>query len=126
MQSKRAPDPGTVTSEPSPRQRSACGGSFRRLLAGMLCFSILTVSGCGGCRPDGDMTKAEREAEAKKKLEELKKKKKKKPDFEPPQVEVRPGLPGERPKSVKPGHWISGFKSSRRITSTSWAILTRV
>ncbi len=79
---------------------------FRAIAVCSVAFSLLLITGCGGC---GGNNSAKKTAEEKKKEEEEKKKKKPKPPFEnkPPVV-----LPGQESNAVaanrgKGGHWVN-------------------
>ncbi|MBN2022968.1 MAG: hypothetical protein JW809_09250 [Pirellulales bacterium] len=79
----------------------------RWLLWGLVCLaSLLSVTGCGGCRQD-EKTEAEKEAERRAKEEEAKK-----PDFEFGNLVAQPlDQSSEKNRTVlcfyKPGHWTS-------------------
>lgn len=84
------------------------------LLALLLVWFALPMSGCGGCgQSAAERKQAEADAARKKKEEEEKKKKEKsKPDFEISMLHVEPADPEETIAAAKPGHWLSGSRKA--------------
>ncbi len=65
----------------------------------MLCFSLVSLNGCRGCRWDDPKDQAQQDSESNKR------EKKKKPDYEIADSLLQPGMPETPQQYAKPGHW---------------------
>ncbi len=83
-----------------------------RTIAMLLCCAMLTITGCGGCRPETPAEKAAREAAEKTKQaqEEQEKKERERPPLEIARPVPKPSEVGNKAlglPQVKPGHWMT-------------------
>ena len=86
-----------------------CNSRWGPLLALLVVWLALPMSGCGGCfQSAADRKQAEADAEMRRKEEERRNKEKPKPDFDiSATLHVEPADPEKVITAAKPGHWVS-------------------